>query len=163
MKKIFLTTAIAALLSVNVFAADGGKKVVEKADGEANVSYVALHYFNVDFADAKNVSWTVTKTSQKATFTVDGVKKTAFYNLNGDYLGVTQRVDSKAIPAKTLKQINKQYPGYEIGEVIVYQANTAFNDSIDETSYFVDIKNDAHEVLLRINQQANLEFFQTVK
>src|SRR5882757_9146441 len=152
MKKIFLTTAIAALLSVNVFAADGGKRV----DGGTNVSYIALHGFTVDFADAKDVNWTVTKNCQKATFTIDGVKKTAFYNLNGEFLGVTQRVDAKAIPAKTLKQIAK---GYKIGEVIVYQANTDLNDNIDPTSYFVDLKNDTHEVLVRITQQANLEFF----
>ncbi|WP_183559419.1 hypothetical protein [Mucilaginibacter sp. SP1R1] len=159
MKKIFITTAIAALLSVNVFAADGGKRV----DGGTNVSYVALHGFTVDFADATDVNWTVTKNCQKATFTVDGVKKTAFYNLNGEYLGVTQRVDAKAIPAKTLKQIAKDYKGYEVGEVIVYQANTEVNDNIDATSYFVDLKNDSHEVLVRITQQANLEFFQQVK
>lgn len=160
MKKIFITTAIAALLSVNVFAADGAKKV---ADGGTNVSYIALHGFTVDFADAKDVNWTVTKNCQKATFTIDGVKKTAFYNLNGEFLGVTQRVDAKAIPAKTLKQIAKDYKGYEIGEVIVYQANTDLNDNIDPTSYFVDLKNDAHEVLVRITQQANLEFFQQVR
>ncbi|MGN8069803.1 hypothetical protein [Mucilaginibacter sp. SG564] len=160
MKKIFLTTAIAALLSVNVFAADGVKKVV---DGGTNVSYIALHGFTVDFSDAKDVNWTVTKNCQKATFTIDGVKKTAFYNLNGEFLGVTQRVDAKAIPAKTLKQIAKDYKGYEIGEVIVYQANTDLNDNIDPTSYFVDLKNDTHEVLVRITQQANLEFFQQVR
>jgi len=160
MKKIFITTAIAALLSVNVFAADGAKKVV---DGGTNVSYIALHGFTVDFADAKEVNWTVTKNCQKATFTIDGVKKTAFYNLNGEFLGVTQRVDAKAIPAKTLKQIAKDYKGYEIGEVIVYQANTDLNDNIDPTSYFVDLKNDTHEVLVRITQQANLEFFQQVR
>ena len=159
MKKIFITTAIAALLSVNVFAADGGKK----ADGGANVSYVALHGFTVDFADATDVNWTVTKNCQKASFTVDGVRKTAFYNLSGEYLGVTQRVDVKAIPAKTMKQINKDYAGYEVGEVIVYQANTEINSNIDATSYFVDLKNDKHEVLVRITQQANLEFFQQVK
>ena len=159
MKNIFLTTAIAALLSVNVFAADSAKRI----DGGTNVSYVALHGFTVDFADAKDVNWTVTKNTQKATFTVDGVKKTAFYNLNGEFLGVTQRVDAKAIPAKTLKQIAKDYKGYEIGEVIVYQANTDVNDTIDPTSYFVDLKNDAHEVLVRITQQANVEFFQQVK
>jgi hypothetical protein len=159
MKKIFLTTAIAALLSVNVFAADGGKK----SDGGTNVSYVALHGFTVDFADATDVNWTVTKNCQKASFTVDGVRKTAFYNLSGEYLGVTQRVDTKAIPAKTMKQISKEYAGYEVGEVIVYQANTDVNSNIDATSYFVDLKNDKHEVLVRITQQANLEFFQQVK
>jgi len=62
-----------------------------------------------------------------------------------------------------MKQISKEYAGYEIGEVIVYQANTDVNANIDATSYFVDLKNDKNEVLVRITQQANLEFFQQVK
>jgi len=158
MKKIFLTIATAALLSVNVFAADGGKK------GEtATASYAVQQAFSAEFTNATNAVWTVTKNTQKVDFLIDGVKKTAFYNLNGEFLGVTQRVDAKAIPAKTLKQIEKDYKGYEIGEVIVYQANTDLNGNIDATSYFVDLKNDAHEVLLRITQQANLEFFQQVR
>ncbi|MEO3404859.1 hypothetical protein AAFN85_13210 [Mucilaginibacter sp. CAU 1740] len=158
MKKIFLTIATAALFTVNAFAADGGKR-----DGGTNVSYIALHGFTADFADATDVSWTVTKNTQKATFTVDGVQKTAFYNLQGEFLGTTQRVDNKAIPAKALAQITKEYKGYKVGEVIVYQANTDINDTIDPTSYFVDLKNDNHEVLVRITQQANIEFFQQVK
>jgi hypothetical protein len=158
MKKIFLTIATAALFTVNAFA-DGGKK----SDGGTNVSYVALHGFTADFAEATNVNWTVTKNVQKATFTVDGAQKTAFYNLQGEFLGTTQRVDNKAIPAKALKQINSDYKGYEVGEVIVYQANTSINDAIEPTSYFVDLKNDKHEVLVRITQQANIEFFQQVK
>ncbi|HEX8020061.1 hypothetical protein, partial [Mucilaginibacter sp.] len=66
-------------------------------------------------------------------------------------------------PAKALKQISNEYKGYEVGEVIVYQANTSINDAIEPTSYFVDLKNDKHEVLVRITQQANIEFFQQVK
>ena len=75
MKKIFLTIATAALISVNVFAADGGKKANEST---ATVSYAVQQQFTSDFATAQNVTWTVTKTTQKADFVIDGTKKTAF-------------------------------------------------------------------------------------
>jgi uncharacterized protein YdeI (BOF family) len=97
MKKIFLTIATAALFSVTVFAADGGKKA---NDNTATASYYVQQEFAADFSGAQNVVWTVNKNVQKAEFVVDGVKKTAFYNLSGDYLGLTQTVSYQAIPAK---------------------------------------------------------------
>ena len=159
MKKIFLTIATAALFSVSVFAADGGKKSVEAA----NVSSSVQQEFATDFAGAKDIVWTVTKNVQKADFTVDGAKKTAFYNLSGEFLGTTQVIGYEAIPAKSKQLIATSYPDYTAKDVIVYQANTAVNDSIDPTSYFVDLKNGAHEILVRVTGEGKLDFFKQVK
>ena len=160
MKKIFLTIASAALISVNVFAADGGKKV---NDNSSNVSYKVQQSFGSDFAGATEVAWTVNKDCQKADFYVDGVKKTAFYNLSGDYLGTTQSVNYKAIPAKSQQLIAEDYKGYTPTDVIVYQTNEAINSDIDPTSYFVDLKNDAHEVLVRVTSTGSIELFKQIK
>jgi len=160
MKKIFLTIATAALLSVNVFAADGGKKASESAN---TATYAVQQQFTADFAGAENVVWTITKNVQKATFVIDGAKKTAFYNLSGEYLGTTQVVAYSAIPAKTQKLIADTYKGYEAGDVIVYQTNEAVNSEIDPTSYFVDLKNSDHEILVRVTTSGKLEFFKQVK
>jgi hypothetical protein len=160
MKRIFLTIATAALFSVNVFAADGGKKANESS---ANVSYAVQQEFTADFAGAQNIVWSVTKNVQKASFVIDGTKKTAFYNLSGDFLGTTTIVGYNAIPAKTQKLIADNYKGYVAGDVIVYQTNEAVNDSIDPTSYFVDLKNSNHEVLVRVTQEGKVEFFKQVK
>jgi hypothetical protein len=160
MKKIFLTIATAALFSVTVFAADGGKKTNENS---ANVSYNVQQEFNADFAGAQNIVWTVNKNVQKADFTVDGVKKTAFYNFSGDFLGTTQTIGYNAIPAKSQKLIANDYKGYTAVNVIVYQANESLNNDIDPTSYFVDLKNDKHEVLVRVTNSGNIEFFKQVK
>jgi hypothetical protein len=160
MKKIFLTIATAALLSVNVFAADGGKKNNETS---ANVSYSVQQEFNADFANAQNVFWTVNKNCQKADFTVDGIKKTAFYSLSGDFLGTTQVIGYNAIPAKSKKIIEESYKGYVAGNVIVYQTNEAIIDTIDPTSYFVDLKSSNHEVLVRVTEAGGVEFFKQVK
>ncbi|HEY8929436.1 MAG TPA: hypothetical protein VIM55_09615 [Mucilaginibacter sp.] len=158
MKKIFLTIATAALFSVNVFAADGGKK----AEG-ATATYAVQQAFAVDFANATNTVWTVNKNCQKADFLIDGVKKTAFYNLAGDFLGTTTTTIYKAIPAKSQKLIADTYKGYTPGEVIVYQANEALNNDIEPTSYFVDLKKDNHEILVRVANSGNVEFFKQVK
>jgi len=159
MKKIFLTFATAALFSVSAFAATGGKKANEAS---ARVSYTVQQEFTIDFANAQNIVWTVNRNCQKAEFTIDGVKKAAFYNLSGDFLGTTQTIGYNAIPAKSQKEIADKYKGYEAQGVIVYQANELLNDSIDPTSYFVDLKSDSHEVLVRVTQSGSTEFFQQI-
>lgn len=160
MKKIFLTFATAALLSVNVFAADGGKKAAESA---TVVSYAVQQAFAADFADASNISWSETKSCVKADFVADGAKKTAFYSFTGDFLGTTQTVGYNAIPAKSQKLIADTYKDYTPASVIVYQANTNLNDSIDATTYFVDLKNTNHEILVRVTSTGSLDFFKQVK
>jgi len=160
MKKVILTIATAALFSTSVFAADGGKKGNETS---ANVSYSVTQQFNADFADAQSVTWTVTKNAQKADFVENGVHRTAFYNLAGEFLGVTQVVGYNAIPAKSQKLIAEEYKGYAPASVIIYQANTEVNDNIDPTSYFVDLKSDAHELLVRVTSTGNLDLFKQVK
>jgi hypothetical protein len=159
MKKVILTIATAALFSTAVFAADGGKKGNETS---ANVSYSVVQAFNMDFADAQNVSWTVNKNCQKANFIENGVHRTAFYSPAGDYLGVTQVIGYNAIPAKTQKLIADEYKGYTPASVIVYQANEAVNSDIDPTSYFVDLKSNKHEVLVRVTSVGGLDFFKQV-
>lgn len=159
MKKIFLTFATAALFSVSAFATGGGKKAAETA---VNVSYTVQHQFATDFSEAQNITWTVTRNCQKADFTIDGTKKTAFYNLAGDFLGTTQVVGYSAIPAKSKKQIAGQYKDYTADGVIVYQANESLNNTIDPTSYFVDLKSSSHEVLVRVAGDGSVEFFQQV-
>lgn len=160
MKKIFLTFATAALLSVNAFAADGGKKTNETV---ANVSYSVQQQFTNDFANAQNTVWTVDRNCQKADFTVDGVQKTAFYSLGNDFLGITTVVTYKAIPAASQKMIADHYKDYTAKSVIIYQANEAVTTDIEPTTYFVDLKSSAHELLVRVTASGNVEFFKQVK
>ncbi|MGH7237787.1 MAG: hypothetical protein ACREGF_04595, partial [Candidatus Saccharimonadales bacterium] len=107
--------------------------------------------------------WTVNENCQKADFIENGAKKTAFYSPAGDYIGLTQVIGYNAIPTKTQKLIADQYKGYTPEDVIVYQANESYNSTIDPTSYFVDLKNNEHEILVRVTQAGYPEFFKRVK
>ena len=158
MKKLFITAAIATLFSASVFA-DGTKK----AKTEVNVSYSVLNQFNADFADATNVVWTVNGNFQKADFVTDNSKKTAFYNLQGEFVALTQDVDARAIPATAQKEIAENYKGYSVSEVIVVQNNTELNTDADETAYFVDLKSDTKEVLVKITPEAHIQYYKSVK
>ncbi|MHB8209285.1 hypothetical protein [Mucilaginibacter sp.] len=158
MKKIFLTIATIGLLGTSVYAADGGKKT-EKT---ATASYAVQNDFEGNFSDATNVTWAITSNTQKATFLLNGVKMTAFYNMNGDYLGLTQEVAYSIIGEKAKKEIAAQYTGYDVNEVIKLETNNV-NTNFAETVYFVDLKSSAAEVLVRVNQNNDVYFFQKVK
>ncbi|MDB5287020.1 MAG: hypothetical protein JWR05_1969 [Mucilaginibacter sp.] len=154
MKRIFVTIAITALFSANIFAAN---IVAKTEDGTAGVSYTVINKFNTDFVRAQNVSWKVNSNFQKATFTLDGEKMSAFYNLQGEYMGLTQNVQFKALPTKAKKEIGQKYEGYFVQEVIKLDADD------DTTVYFVDLKKDNDEFLVRVTPSANVYFFQQVK
>jgi hypothetical protein len=159
MKKIFITIATIGLLGTSAYAAiDGGKKA-EKAPV---VTYSVRNAFDSAFEDATDVSWTITNNCQKATFTQNNVKKTAFYNLQGEYLGVTEDVNYSTIADKAQKTIAAKYAGYNVGEVIKLETNDA-NSNFDQTVYFVDLKNNAGEVLVRVTPSSDVYFFQKVK
>jgi len=159
MKKLFITAATAILFSITAFAAEGTKTLIT---GEENVSYIALNRFNSDFRGAKNPAWIVTSNCQKVSFFLDDVKLTAFYNLSGEYLGTTQDVAYKVMPARVQKEIAAKYAGYNVGEVIKYEN---FDSETDATAlvYFVDIKKDKSEILLKVTPDENVSFFKKVK
>lgn len=158
MKKIFLTLATVGILGTSAFAKiDGGKKAEP-----ASVSFAVQSEFDEQFSDATNVVWTVTANTQKATFVEDGTPKTAFYNLQGEYLGVTENVPYRAIAAKAQKEIAAKYNGYSVGDVIKLTTNDS-NAGFDQVVYFVDLKNSTNEVLLRVTPSAGVFFFKQIK
>jgi len=169
MKKLFLSLALAALVGTSAFATDNDKKGEKSSSA---VSYTVLNEFSVDFADAKDVSWTVTANSQKADFTLNNVKMTAFYSLDGQYLGLTQAVDFKTIPAAAQKDIQSKYKDYTVGEVIKFETPASASSWADRlttgietepVSYFVDLKNASSEILVRVSPQSGIYFFKQVK
>ena len=167
MKKLLFAALFAATFSLTAIAADGGRKY----DDSKSISYYVLNQFNADFSDAENVVWTITPTTQKADFTVDGVKKTAFYSLTGTYLGLTEQVAYKQIPASAKKEIADTYKDYTVGQVIKYETpeqdsaiylNNAITQS-ETVDYFVDLKKGDSEVLVRVSARGSVYFFRQIK
>jgi len=160
MKKIFLTFATAALLSVSASAAVVGDNGAKNA---ASISNNVLHEFSDDFADAQNVVWTRTQNTMRADFIENGQNRSAFYSLSGDFLGTTQVLDYNTIPAATKAKIAEKYKGYTAGDVILYVANATADDSIEPVTYFVALKNQDHSILVRITPEGYVAFFKQVK
>ncbi len=161
MKKFILVPAIVTLLGMNVFAAGRVDNGNTTADAPT-VSRAVSRQFAADFADAKNVKWTTGNGFVKADFTVDGDKMTVFYKGDGEYIATAHELSPSILPAQTVTKLNDLYKGYTPTEVIAYAANEE-NTDVDPVSYFVDLKNDKHEVLVRVSLQNDIELIKTIK
>lgn len=104
MKKIILTLAI-AIVSIAAFAS------------EENVSAEALKSFAKDFAGAENVSWSTGKASYKATFVYNSQHVTAYYNFEGNLMGLTRNISSLDLPLGLQTGLKKNYKGYWISDL----------------------------------------------
>lgn len=171
MKKVYITALLIGSLSISsVFAADGGKKDKAKAKTETPVSNGVLSHFDYEFKGAQGITWTINDNCQKALFTYEGKKMTAFYSLSGDYIGVTHNIEFGKIPADAQKEITGEYKGYVVGDVIEFQPAATNSVSLysfssfaeDEKVYFVDVKSDKEELLLRVTPDAGVYFFKRV-
>ncbi|RKR83854.1 hypothetical protein BDD43_4069 [Mucilaginibacter gracilis] len=170
MKKILVTAILFSSLSIGVFAADGGKK--KDASNSEAVSYTVLNQFAYDFKDAKDIVWKVDANCQKADFISNGQKYTAFYSVTGEYMGITRAITITSIPAAAQKEIATQYAGYQVGEVIELQPKATSTSALepyassnaDETKvFFVDLKNEKEEILVKVNSNSDVYFFKQVK
>ena len=109
MKKLFITAAIATMFSFTALADDGGKK----NKTEAGITTTALTHFATDFNTVTDVTWSISANCQKATFLQDGVTTTAFYDLSGQFIGTTNKIEYATLTTDQKETIAKKYAGYD--------------------------------------------------
>lgn len=160
MKKAIIAAVLVSTLSVAAFAGNGDK-VADKKTGEEKVSNEVVNEFNADFKGAKNAVWTVTSNCQKVTFTIDGAQKTAFYDLQGKYMGSTQNITIQDIPYYAQESIDGDYKGYTVGQVFKYESNGTGDQP--RVTYFVDLKKGNSELVIKVANGDKPELFKTVK
>jgi len=158
MKKLLITTLITVALSTSLFA-----DRIQKSNVKAKASYTVLKKFSKDFEDAKDVKWSVDIKFQKADFIKNNIKMTAFYNWQNQFVALSMVIDAKTIPVSTQKEIADQYPNCVVNEAFVVQYNTEINPDADEVTYFVDLKSDSKEIVVRIAPDTHINFFARIK
>lgn len=166
MKRLSISLFLIAALAANTFAGD---KVSKDRDENVATYYVSSQ-FAISFPNAKNVIWTVTKQVQKADFILNNKKVTAFYDMDGTYMGISQTVNYSLVPIEAQAEIAKKYANYKVGEVIEYETPVEdegyqkFNGREDTPiKFFVDLKNDNEEFLLKVTRSGFITFFQQIK
>ena len=149
MKRKIFTTLLVLSLTMHSFADD--PSTINK---EANVSSTVQSKFAQGFAGAQNVTWEVNDKFQKAYFTLNGQKFTAFYNLEDEFVATTHIVNWNMLPASALHQIGKSYRGYMIRSVIQY--------TNQEKAYFVCLIKDNKELLVSVLPDNTVNLFKRI-
>ena len=158
MKKMILTLAI-ALSSLASFA---GSSFVPKAfgtmatKGEENVSKKVLDAFKTEFNTVKDVEWTAGSDFYKASFTYNDKHVFAYYNMDGDLLGLTRYISSVDLPLNLQIGLKKNGKGYWISDLFEVAKNQT-------TSYYITLENADTRTVLKSTGGSDWEVFKTVK
>lgn len=111
--------------------------------------------FASEYADAENVVWSTSPKYRKATFVQDGVQLTAFYNRLNEYVATTQLVEVTQLSPVAIKNLIKYYPGYQMGEIIKYTGS--------DEAFFVNLRNEKENFLVKISSDSSLGYFKDLK
>ena len=127
MKKMIIAAAM--FVSLSAFAND------EK------VSPKVLNAFNTEFTSAQEVEWTATGDYFRASFDINGVKVSAYYNADGELMGLTRNISTAQLPVSLQANLKKNYSGYWISDLFEVAKNNG-------TSYYVTLENGDKKVVL---------------
>ncbi|GEO06584.1 hypothetical protein AAE02nite_42480 [Adhaeribacter aerolatus] len=150
MKKVIYTALLMTGLSIGTFA-----KTVNDEGKEAKNNAPAKVKYSSELADAENVVWSSSPRFKKATFVKDGVQTTAFYNRLNEYVATTQLVEITTLSPAAIKALIKNYPGYQMGEIIKYTGT--------DEAYFVNLRNDKENFLVKISSDSTIGYFKDLK
>jgi hypothetical protein len=186
MKKIFFVTVVLVLVftSSNANINKPGdrtdkesRKQIRKEKREErrslwlhSIDPVTEAQFYMDFPDVKDASWTEGVFAE-AVFMEEGVLKTAYYDESHTLVGTTADVDFSILPVKARQYISKQYKGYKIEKVILFDDNESNNTDMflfnsafeDEDNYFPVLSKDSKQIILKVSMNGNVSFFQNYK
>lgn len=130
MKPLFIfLTFLSSLFVSNSFASDP-------------VSSKALKSFHQTFINAENAIWTASENAYKVVFSLDGQVMTAFYDLQGEFAGVTRNITSLQLPIMLQADIKKDYAGYWITDLFELSNPTG-------TEYYITLENAASKIILK--------------
>ena len=129
MKKIIVALALVFTIS-SAFAND------------VTVTKQVLKSFRDNFSNAMDITWTQTGTYYKAAFTLNEQKVFAFFDLDGEYLGLTRYISSLQLPLHLHSSLKKHYSQKWITDLFELT-----ND--DGTSYYITVEDADTKLVLK--------------
>ena len=147
MKKI--KTALAAitmLLASTAFASNGD-----------NVTAKVKAAFQQDFSHAISVSWKENSDFYFASFLLNGVSIDAAYNVDGELVGTSRKIDIDQMPLAVSMQLAKRYNGYIIGSKV-----TELNFE-GQTSYYIDVQDNTQSLSVKCESNGDMSVVSKTK
>jgi hypothetical protein len=129
MKKSILSIAIGLALFSTTFA-----KAPEKVNARVAAS------FQKDFNKASEVHWSATTNYLVASFRMDNETEYAYYDFQGNLIGLVHNMLTSSLPEGLSKDIKKHYSGYWVSEL--------FQVSSDQGVYYYIQLTNADETIV---------------
>jgi hypothetical protein len=130
MKKFILSIAILLILTGSSFA-----------KSPAGISDRAVASFQKDFNRASEVKWDITNDYLMATFQLDKETMFAYYDFQGNMIGLVHHMLTSSLPASLQKEIKKHYSNYWVSSL--FQVTNE-----DGISYYIQLKNADESIVL---------------
>ena len=130
MKKTILTIAIGLALISTSFA--------KAAD---NINDRAMASFQKDFHQASEVRWSANSNYVMAAFQMDNETQYAYYDFQGNLIGVVHHMLTSSLPADLSRDIKKRYANYWVSELFQVTSDQG-------VYYYVQLKNADETVVL---------------
>lgn len=143
MKKMIITLAI-AVSTLGAFA------------GEENVSPKVLDAFKNEFNTAKEVEWTAGSNYYKAAFTYNDKHVFAYYNMDGELLGLTRYISPVDLPLNLQNSPKKSYTDYWISDLFEVAKN-------DGTGYYITLENADTKIILKASDGNEWSVYQKIR
>lgn len=141
MKKLFIA-ALILIISGTAMANNDAKKV----------NYQILQNFSLNFRGAEQVEWTVKKDLVKASFAWYGEKVEAFYSTEGEFLGLTRRIELQQLPSAVKRSLKKAYSEDQILESIEFEKEGI-------TKYYVTLNTDKGKQILEVDLDGTISLY----
>ena len=109
--------------------------------GEEEVNSKVLGAFKSEFKSAKEITWTIAANYYQASFLYNDQHVSAYYNLEGDLMGLTRYISPSDLPLTLQSDLKKNYSEYWISDL--------FEVANEEgTAYYITVENaDTKKVL----------------
>lgn len=143
MKKIIMILAV-LISTTSAFA------------GEENVATKVLNAFKTEFNTAKEVEWTVGSNYYKAAFVYNEKHVFAYYNGEGELLGLTRYLSSDDLPLNLQNNLKKSYSKYWISDLFEVAKS-------DGTAYYITLEDADTKIILKASAESDWSVYKKTR
>ena len=130
MKKLMIAAAL--LVSLGAFAGKEKEKVNEKV----------LNAFNSEFTNVHEVEWTASADYFKASFALNGHMVSAFFNTDGELMGMTRNIPSSQLPVILQTSLKRNYGSFWVSNLFEVSNSNG-------TSYYITLEDGDNKIILK--------------
>ena len=112
--------------------------------------------FQKDFSKANEVKWESRKDYYEASFVIDDVKMSAYYNLNGEKIGISRNIVPNQLPLNLQLRLNELKSDYTITEM-----KEAIME--DQTTFYVVLEKSGEQKILKSDSDNTWSVFKKTK